>query len=256
MAEFFSFKEGVALGGPLLHEETDISFSYRCVLYSAKATFYGFFLILIPTLYICLILPNIEQTEPITYPILAFFIFGTFLFGMGLYFNIKERSKISRCRIYQNGFSIGTGEKPFVPFKDIYYIEEGKSVKGASNFTMMTYNDGMFSAFSDYPFMSNTRLFLEDEEYRKVRDLLIGLLRPTFRSKVPWAPEALEFLMTNSHVTGPLKLASENIAEKTNIKQIDIDFIAAHWNEIAAAAPMLSYKFQKASKAIFGIKVN
>jgi hypothetical protein len=173
---------------------------------------------------------------------------GFFFIILGI-LAFREARVLRPFIVYERGFMLRLGKKPFIPFKDVYQVEEERTPRGNSPFTMITLANSDYIIITGDPFIKHVHACLK--EYEKARNIIKQQVNREGVRHMEWKIEAENFMSRVQYVKGPIRASAENVAREKGRAYVDINFIASYWKEIAKKAGNFGHHLKKVAKREF-----
>jgi len=164
MVEPYSFQEGVDRGHAILYEELGLSVDTRRQAISFAIGFWIGLLVFVSIVVIYLFFSN--KYEGVKWLLLGLTTVIDVLTGLMIVLSWQARRDLTPFRIYETGFSIGYGTKPFYSFSDVQDIREIPASKHIKPSLKILFTDETFKNVSEYDVRTA-------KEYSIVKDLLL-----------------------------------------------------------------------------------
>jgi hypothetical protein len=237
---------GSTLGGSVLYmEPMEYVRSNRRRTFAASVVMFGLGMAFFILIWITLTDSNASEKIPV----IGGSIFGAILCIIMGALAFQEARGLRPFAVYERGFMLRMGKKPFIQYKDVYHVEEERTLKGNSPFTLITLTNSAPIIITGDPFIRHVHACLKD--YEKVKNLIVERVNEEGVRHMEWGAEAKSFMSGLEYAKGPVMAATEKVAREKGRGQIDIGFIASNWKEITKEAGFFNYYFKKAAKKAF-----
>lgn len=244
MVESFSFEEGEILGGPVLFQESEKSLGSRKKMMKR-------YLLMLPILLILVLIGPVylfTGSSPI-YFVLSILVVAGIVIALNRIGILLERpiENVTPISVYENGFAIGDGRRPFYRFSDVYHVEEylDKNTKSSPG-TLVT---GI--TFVDGDFKTVYRQFISIELQCEFQCALTKRFAEV-KKGLPWTKDAEDLLSSLTSVKGPTRLSIESWVRYHGETEVRLDFIRANWLEIVDGGGAFPHEFKVLANKLWG----
>ncbi len=226
--EPLSFAEGEAEGVAVLYEEKSRALRIRVFGSQAAAVGVGCGLMLFAA--ILLFILGGGSNPVLGYSVMA----GLAVVGIALvYSGFSETNRMTPFRVYENGLSTGEGAKPYYSFRTLRFLEvvaDGRRFR--TPILLLTFDDGQSILVSRGSYGEAIQI----REFEPIRAALWKAASRDGAAKMPWSPEALQFLNSFDFGKAPFIVQLERRAMERGEKEVTLDLIRQVWRDASEAA--------------------